>query len=69
VKGHDAGFDAFWELELSPWDFSAGVLIIREAGGIVTTLEGDDVPYTPSSIVAGSSAMQPWLLDVLQGSG
>jgi myo-inositol-1(or 4)-monophosphatase len=61
-------FDAFWELELSPWDFSAGVLIIREAGGIVTTLEGDDVPYTPSSIVAGSSSMHPWLLGVLQQS-
>jgi myo-inositol-1(or 4)-monophosphatase len=59
-------FDAFWELELSPWDFAAGVLIIREAGGIVTTLDGTDVPYTPSSIVAGSSAMHPWLLRVLQ---
>lgn len=59
-------FDAFWELELSPWDFSAGVLIIREAGGIVTTLDGGDVPYTPSSIVAGSASMQPWLLGVLQ---
>ncbi|HEU6453623.1 MAG TPA: inositol monophosphatase family protein [Gemmatimonadaceae bacterium] len=59
-------FDAFWELELSPWDFSAGVLIIREAGGIVSTLEGTDVPYTPSSIVAGSSALQPWLLKLLQ---
>ena len=61
-------FDAFWELELSPWDFSAGVVIIREAGGIVTTLEGDDVPYTPSSIVTGSASMHPWLLGVLRQS-
>jgi myo-inositol-1(or 4)-monophosphatase len=61
-------FDAFWELELSPWDFSAGVLIIREAGGIVTTLDGGDVPYTPSSIVAGSQAMHPWLLELLAES-
>jgi myo-inositol-1(or 4)-monophosphatase len=59
-------FDAFWELELSPWDFSAGVLISREAGGIVTTIDGGDVPYTPSSIVAGSAAMHPWLLTVLR---
>ena len=62
-------FDAFWELELSPWDFSAGVLIIREAGGIVTTIDGGSVPYTPSSIVAGSSSMHPWLLKVLHEAG
>jgi myo-inositol-1(or 4)-monophosphatase len=61
-------FDGFWELELSPWDFSAGVLIIREAGGIVTNVDGGEVPYTPSSIVAGSAALQPWLLEVLAGS-
>jgi myo-inositol-1(or 4)-monophosphatase len=59
-------FDAFWELELKPWDFAAGVSIIREAGGIVTTADGSTVPYTPSSIVAGSSAMHPWLLEVVQ---
>jgi myo-inositol-1(or 4)-monophosphatase len=59
-------FDAFWELELSPWDFAAGVSIIREAGGIVTTADGSAVPYTPSSIVAGSAAMHPWLLQVVQ---
>lgn len=58
-------FDGFWELELSPWDFSAGVIIIREAGGIVTTIDGGDVPYLPSSIVAGSPAMHQWLLEVL----
>ena len=61
-------FDGFWELELSPWDFSAGVLIIREAGGTVTNIDGEAVPYTPSSIVAGSAALQPWLLEVLAGS-
>jgi myo-inositol-1(or 4)-monophosphatase len=61
-------FDAFWELELSPWDFSASVLIIREAGGIVTTVDGGEVPYTPSSIVAGSEVLQPWLLDLLRES-
>ena len=58
-------FDAFWELQLSPWDFAAGALIIREAGGIVTDIDGGEVPYTPSSIVAGSAALHPWLLDLL----
>ncbi|MEJ2320285.1 MAG: inositol monophosphatase family protein [Gemmatimonadales bacterium] len=31
-------FDAFWELALMPWDFAAGILIIREAGGLVERL-------------------------------
>jgi myo-inositol-1(or 4)-monophosphatase len=31
-------FDAFWELALMPWDFAAGILIIREAGGSVERL-------------------------------
>src|SRR5512144_1718997 len=35
-------FDAFWELHLAPWDVAAGVVLIREAGGVVTTLEGGD---------------------------
>ena len=61
-------FDGFWELELSPWDFSAGILIIREAGGIVTTVDGTAVPYTPSSIVAGSPALHSWLLQLLQAA-
>ncbi|MGH7731719.1 MAG: inositol monophosphatase family protein, partial [Candidatus Eiseniibacteriota bacterium] len=34
-------FDGFWEDDLSPWDMAAGVLIVREAGGLVTGYEGD----------------------------
>jgi myo-inositol-1(or 4)-monophosphatase len=33
-------FDGFWELKLSPWDLAAGVLMVREAGGTVTDLDG-----------------------------
>jgi myo-inositol-1(or 4)-monophosphatase len=58
-------FEAFWELRLAPWDFSAGVLLIREAGGIVTDLDGRDVPFTHSPIVAGNPTMHAWLLDIL----
>jgi myo-inositol-1(or 4)-monophosphatase len=62
--------DGFWELTLSPWDFAAGILIIREAGGVVTTAFGDDVPLgAPSSIVAGNPRMHRWLLDVLAAAG
>src|SRR5437667_12348181 len=34
-------FDAFWELVLAPWDVAAGILMVREAGGIVTDLDGN----------------------------
>jgi len=60
-------YDAFWELRLSPWDIAAGMLLVREAGGLVTTLEGTDAPVAETSIVAGNPAMHAWLLDTLVG--
>lgn len=38
-------FDGFWEMGLHPWDSAAGMIIIEEAGGSVTTFAGSD--YTP----------------------
>ena len=58
-------FDAFWELVLMPWDFAAGLLIVREAGGVVTDGSGGEPPFTASAIVAGNPAMHAWLLDLL----
>ena len=61
-------FEAFWELMLAPWDIAAGVLLVREAGGVVTDLEGRDAPIAHGPLVAGSPAMHAWLLDVLRGA-
>jgi myo-inositol-1(or 4)-monophosphatase len=55
-------FDGFWETRLSPWDIAAGMLLIREAGGVVTTMEGAECPVARTSVVAGSATMHPWLL-------
>ncbi len=63
--------DGFWELQLSPWDIAAGALLIREAGGIVTSLDGGaDVLSNDSngSIVAGNTAMHRWLLGLIRKS-
>jgi fructose-1,6-bisphosphatase/inositol monophosphatase family enzyme len=52
-------FDGFWEHGLSPWDVAAGILIVREAGGIVTDGEGGDNALSGGSILApmrGSTA-------------
>lgn len=61
-------FDAFFELRLFPWDMAAGMLLIREAGGIVTTLEGNTPDVAETSIVAGGPAMHSWLLDTLSAT-
>ncbi|OLC07072.1 MAG: hypothetical protein AUH34_02055 [Gemmatimonadetes bacterium 13_1_40CM_70_12] len=60
--------DAFWELTLSPWDVAAGVVLIREAQGVVTTLDGGDDVLRNGSLVAGSPTLHRWLLDLLKGA-
>lgn len=57
-------FDGFWEYRLYPWDFSAGVLLVREAGGIVTGFDGSDDIFGHHSILAGSAVTHPMLLDM-----
>ena len=54
--------DAFWEQRLAPWDVAAGILLVREAGGIVTDYDG--APSVPAfaGVVAGNPAMHAWLL-------
>ena len=59
-------YDAFWEYQLAPWDVAAGILIIHEAGGIVTDLDGNPPPLTHGPIVAGNPKMHVWLLEQLQ---
>lgn len=58
--------DAFWELWLSPWDIAAGVVLIREAGGVVTRPDGSANVLGSGPIVAGNRALQPWLLNLLR---
>ena len=59
-------FDAFWELVLAPWDVAAGILMVQEAGGIVTDLNGDPPSLTAGSFVAGNPAMHAWLLQTVR---
>ena len=59
-------FDAFWELSLAPWDVAAGMLIVREAGGLVTDLDGLPARVGNGPVVAGNPAMHRWLLDTLR---
>ena len=55
-------FDGFWELVLAPWDVGAGVMLVREAGGVVTDLAGRRVEAEQGPLVAGNPAIHRWLL-------
>ncbi|MEP6590364.1 MAG: inositol monophosphatase family protein [Gemmatimonadota bacterium] len=58
-------FEAFWELVLAPWDKAAGIVLIREAGGVVTDLAGNPAAAVHGPIVAGNPAMHAWLLKTI----
>ena len=55
-------FDAFWELTLAPWDTAAGIILIREAGGVVTDLDGAPARAQHGGVVAGNPVMHEWLM-------
>jgi len=46
--------DGFWEFGLEPWDMAAGVLLIREAGGLVTDADGDERYMESGNILTGT---------------
>jgi myo-inositol-1(or 4)-monophosphatase len=58
--------DAFWELGLSPWDMAAGALLIREAGGLVADLDGDDKYLESGRILAANAKLFSPLLQLLK---
>lgn len=57
--------DGFFEDNLSLVDYGASVLILREAGGIVTAFDGGQI-CDPGAILAGSAGLHPWLLEGFQ---
>lgn len=59
--------DGFWELTLKPWDVAAGVLILREAGGKVTGLDGSDYRLDNPQLVSSNGLIHDQLLELLNG--
>ncbi|MFH1278721.1 MAG: inositol monophosphatase family protein [Candidatus Eisenbacteria bacterium] len=56
-------FDGFWEMNLNAWDVAAGILLVREAGGVVTDFLGGDEMIRRKELVAGNPAIHRYLLD------
>lgn len=59
-------FDGFWELDLNPWDFAAGALMIEEAGGRISGLKGAYSPLRSGGLIAGNPAIHDALLALLE---
>jgi len=55
-------YDGFFEFRLSPWDIGAGILLVREAGGVATDLDGGERLFRGGNVVAGGGAVQRELL-------
>lgn len=55
---------AYFEYELSPWDFAAGRLLVEEAGGQVTDCKGDKLPLKKGSVLASNSVLHPAVLAI-----
>ncbi len=59
-------YDAYWESALQPWDVAAGLLIVKEAGGYVTDLQGGDKVLEKGTILASNSKLHGGLLKELK---
>ncbi len=60
-------FDVFFEMSLSPWDFAAAALILREAGGILTDIDGQELQsVTKSSVLATNVAARAEAEEILR---
>jgi len=58
-------FDGFFEFQLSPWDLAAGTALVREAGGIVTNMDGTDDILTEGDVVCGPPGVHHELLALI----
>lgn len=56
-------YDGFWEIGLSRWDIAAGVLLVRQAGGVVSDVVGGDTQLETGDIVAAGPRLHRFLLE------
>jgi len=61
--------DGYWERNLQPWDIAAGLIIVREAGGTVSGIEGGDTALATGNVVCGNEIIQRELVKILKPLG
>jgi myo-inositol-1(or 4)-monophosphatase len=61
--------DAFWEIGLKPWDIAAGLVLVQEAGGIVSEVYGAKDPLETGHVLAATPKLHPFLSEALAEAG
>jgi myo-inositol-1(or 4)-monophosphatase len=59
-------FDGFFEFRLAPWDLAAGTLLVEEAGGVVSDMEGGSDFLSTGDIVCGAKGVHSELLEAVK---
>ena len=59
-------FDGFWEHGLQPWDMAAGILLVKEAGGVITDMTGGEQMLAKGSVICANEHLHPQLLKLLK---
>ncbi|MGF1649211.1 MAG: inositol monophosphatase family protein [Hyphomicrobiaceae bacterium] len=61
-------FDVYWERGIQPWDMAAGIVIVREAGGLITDISGGQQMFDGGDVVAGTPVLQrAWVKALADG--
>lgn len=60
-------YDGYWERGIKPWDMAAGMLIVREAGGIISDADGGDRMFETGSVLAANPTVHKGLVTLLGG--
>ncbi len=59
-------FDGFWEYDLKPWDIAAGIVLVREAGGLIGRLDGDPDLFGRGTLLASNPGLYERLGELLR---
>jgi myo-inositol-1(or 4)-monophosphatase len=62
-------YDVYWERDLAAWDIAAGLILVREAGGYATDLNGGEAPHISGNVIAGNEDVHRELLRLLKQAG
>jgi hypothetical protein len=58
--------DGYWERNLQPWDIAAGQIVVREAGGTISGIEGSDDPLKTGHVLCGNEYVHGELVKILK---
>jgi len=58
--------DVYWEAGLQPWDIAAGLLLVQEAGGLATSLDGERLDLEKGDVLAANPHLHPLLIRLLK---